>query len=270
MVSAMQFLLNKHLQDLNPILAGWSLKQKPGNHVPPRQNSYTNLHYVTEGRGTVHLDGIDHPVHAGQAFLILPGRTFSCTADMEDPWAFRWVGFNGQLAHSFTQLPPVFDVPDGMLQNLLDFEQSHEFLAYQLAGDLFLLYSALIPNKNAKQNYAQYVMDYVQASYMEKISVEAIAAQMGLCRRHLYHQFKKETGLTIQGYILKVRIQEAKQRIIQGYSIKETAYLCGFNDTANFSKLFSREEGESPREWRRLVLTALHSLEDRKGKDSQA
>ena len=119
----------------------------------------------------------------------------------------------------------------------------------------------MIPDKTQKRNYAQYVMDYVQASYMEKISVEAIAAQMGLCRRHLYQQFKKETGLTIQSYILKVRIQEAKRHIVQGYSIKEAAYLCGFNDTANFSKLFSREEGESPKEWRKAVMTALSKLD---------
>lgn len=270
MVNAMQFLINKHLQDLNPILAGWANKQAPGAHIPLVRRSYTLLHYVTEGKGIFHLDGIDLPVHAGQAFLLLPGRNFSCTADMEDPWTFRWVGFTGQLAHSFSQLPPVFDVPEGMLPNLIEFEQSHEFLAYQLAGDLFQLYSALIPNKNIKPNYAQYVMDYVQASYMEKISVEAIAAQIGLCRRHLYQQFKKETGLTIQSYILKVRIQEAKQRIIQGYSIKETAYLCGFNDTSNFSKLFTREEGESPKEWRRLVMTALNSLENERKASAKA
>lgn len=261
MVNVMQFLLNKHLQDLNPILAGWAIKNTPGGINPPRQRSYTMLHYVTSGKGVLHLDSGDHPAHAGQAFLILPGRTASYTADAEDPWAFRWIGFNGTLSHSFSQLPPVFDVPDGMLQNLLEFKENHEFLAYQLAGDLFMLFSNLIPDKNAKQNYAQYVMDYVQASYMEKISVEAIAAQLGLCRRHLYQQFKNETGLTIQGYILKVRIQEAKRHIMQGYSIKEAAYLCGFNDTANFSKLFTREEGHSPKQWRSEVIAGLKALE---------
>ena len=130
MVQAMQFLLNKHLQDLNPILAGWSHKQQPGSHVPPRQRSYTTIHYVLEGKGILHLDGKDYPVHAGQAFLHLPGHPISCTADIDDPWSYRWVGFNGTLSHSFNQLPPVFDVPEGMLQNLREFEEPHEFLAY--------------------------------------------------------------------------------------------------------------------------------------------
>lgn len=260
MVPVMQFLLNKHLQDLNPVVAGWADKRTPSSTNEPRQRSHTLLHYVTEGKGVLHLDSGDYAVHAGQAFLILPGRTASYTADAEDPWAFRWVGFNGTLSHAFTQLPPVFDVPNGMLQNLLEFEENHEYLAYQLAGDLFMLYSNLIPNKNKDRNYAQYVIDYVQASYMEKISVEAIAAQLGLCRRHLYQQFKKETGLTIQGYILKVRIQEAKRHIMQGFSIKEASYLCGFNDTANFSKLFTREEGLTPKQWRSCVMANLDKL----------
>lgn len=263
MVPRMQFLLNKHLQDLNPILAGWASQLRPGSTNPPRQRSYTMLHYVTEGKGILHLESGDHPAHAGQAFLILPGRTASYTADTEDPWAFRWVGFNGILAHGFSQLPPVFDVPEGMLQSLLEFEENHEFLAYQLAADLFMLYSNLIPDKAKERNYAQYVIDYVQASYMEKISVEALAAQLGVCRRHLYQQFKKETGLTIQDYILKVRIQEAKRHIMQGYSIKEASYLCGFNDAANFSKLFSREEGFSPKKWRNDVMANLDTLKNR-------
>ena len=264
MVPVMQFLLNKHLQDLNPILAGWAEKMAPGSQNGSRQRSYTMLHYVTEGKGTLYLENRQYPVHAGQAFLILPGRSASYAADTEDPWAFRWVGFNGTLSHAFTQLPPVFDVPEGLLQNLLDFEENHEYLAYQLAGDLFMLYSTLIPDKTKERNYAQYVIDYVQASYMEKISVEDIAAQLGLCRRHLYQLFKKETGSTIQGYILKVRIQEAKRHIMQGYSIKEAAYLCGFNDATNFSKLFSREEGFSPKSWRNQVMANLDKLKTQK------
>lgn len=260
MVDVMQFLLNKHLQDLNPILAGWSNNNTPGFQKSPYRRSCTTLHYVTKGKGILHLDNKDHPVRAGQAFLVLPGHIVSYTADIEDPWSYRWVGFNGTLSHGFTQLPPVFDVPEGLLRNLLAFEKNHEYLAYQLAGDLFLLYTALIPDKNKERNYAQYVIDYVQACYMEKITAETIAVQLGLCRPYLYQQFKKETGLSIQSYILKVRIQEAKRCIMQGFSIKEAAYLCGFNDMANFSKLFSREEGESPKQWRSEVMDRLRTL----------
>ena len=65
-------------------------------------------------------------------------------------------------------------------------------------------------------------MDYIQSTYSQKISVEAIAAQLGLDRRYLSQQFKKQTNYTIQGYILNVRITEAKRHLLMGYSIKET------------------------------------------------
>ena len=244
-----QFRMSAYLQDLNPILAGWAICQ-PGYITNSSPQSYTLLHYISEGKGSVRLNDQNFLLHAGQVFIVTPGSHFTMVSSEDEPLTTRWLGITGTLSHGFSEFPAVFDVPDDQLANLKAFTENTDTLVYSLAADLFLLYSTMQENKSKKKNYSQYVMDYIQAAYSQKISVEAIAAQLGLDRRYLSQHFKKHTNYTIQGYILNVRITEAKRHLLQGYSIKETAHLCGFNDTANFSKLFKREFGRSPAQWR--------------------
>ena len=90
------------------------------------------------------------------------------------------------------------------------------------------------------------VKSYVNALYMQKIRVEDIAEKMNLDRRYLSRIFKAKVGKSIQEYIISVRMEEAKKLLEKGYSVVETALLCGYDDACNFSKIFKRECGISP------------------------
>lgn len=251
-----QQLINPNLQDLNPILAGWSVSQ-PGSKRQPSAMNYTLLHYVYSGKGTIITSGSTYEVTPGQAFLIFPGEAVTHVADTDDPWTLRWVGFTGALSHSFASLPRVFSVSEGFLPHLRNMEIIDNDTAFDLACDLLTLYSRMIRRETGKPDYIQFVMDYIQSSYMHKLSVQSIADQLNLDRSYLARQFKKRTNQSIQGYILNVRLMEAKRYLMQGYTVKEAANLCGFNDTANFSKLFAREDGLSPQAWKKVVRANL-------------
>ena len=252
----MQQYINCNLLDLNPLLAGWSIST-PGADFQPEVLHYTLLHYVSKGRGTIRTPSGSFPVEEGQAFLIFPGDRVTHIADMDKPWTLKWVGFTGTLSHSFVELPRVFSVPSSLLPNL---QKLHDFTsdtAFELCSDLLLLYSKFIRRDKTKPDYVQFVMDYVQSSYMHKLSVQSIADQLNLDRSYLARQFKKRTNQSIQSYILHVRIIEAKRCMMQGHTVKETAHQCGFNDTANFSKLFTREEGFSPQTYKKIIRANL-------------
>lgn len=259
-MAATQILLNKNLQDINPILAGWG-SPRPGGKNRPILRNHALLHYVKSGRGTLHTSTASLPVHAGQAFFIAQNEFSGYEADQEDPWVYSWVGFNGSLAEEFFSLPRVFDVDDDLLPYLRTLDKTGDSMAYDLASDLFRLYARLINQEQNKRHYIQTVSEYIQSNYMHKISVENIAATMGLDRRYLSHQFKQKTGFTIQGYILHTRIRAAKQYLSQGSSVADAAALSGFNDISNFSKMFTREEGESPLVWKKNVMASLAEAE---------
>lgn len=250
-MAAYQVLLNQNLQDLNPILAGNSAASIDNSRIS-NMNHFTLIHFVDSGKGTLQLHGTTYPVHAGQAFIIPFGTYASHEADVEDPWAYHWVGLTGTLANKFDELPPVFDIPEEVLPilcNPSDSRFSHESLAYRLSAELMFLYSLLVKNKTEKVDYIQKIKDHVQMFYAEKLSVENLATSLGLTRSYLTDQFRKQTGYSIRQYILITRIQAAKRHLMQGSSVKEAAILCGIGDVSNFSKLFTRETGKSPTDW---------------------
>jgi len=251
---ALQKLLNPHLHDLNPVFTGEAACMPGKSHQPSAgTTNCTIIHYIRKGAGLFYSRGECYKVMPGQAFIILPGEEVSYIADEKDPWVYSWVGFTGALSGRFDALPPVFEVPEDMFPHLrtsFDWTNMDEYWGYQLATDLLLYYAKYLRPQAKKVDYVQEILDHVQLFYMEKLSVESFARQYGLDRRHLSRQFKKKIGITIQDYILRVRIYEGCRYLRMGYSVKETATLCGYSSASIFSKLFKREHGLSPVQWK--------------------
>ena len=81
---------------------------------------------------------------------------------------------------------------------------------------------------------------------MQPLRVEQIAEEMNLDRRYLSRLFKEKTGQTVQEYLISVRMEEAKRRLEQGFSVEETAQLCGYEDALYFSRVFKKHFGCAP------------------------
>ena len=239
--------LNAHLEDLNPILAGEATCQ-PGEHVTPLHHTML-LHYVVSGKGILYLEGTFYPVQAGQAFLLPVGAKAYYEADREDPLRCRWISFSGRLAADFAKLLPVLEAPRDTLCHIRNSSGPDPMLAYLLAGDLHLLYGQLVPPKQQAQDHVQRAIDYVETHYMHKLTVQKISDFVGLNPSYLSKLFKQKTGHTLQTHILNIRLEESKHCLALGYTVKEAATACGFQDVANYSKLFKRENGRNPTQW---------------------
>ena len=63
--------------------------------------------------------------------------------------------------------------------------------------------------------------------------------------------FKKETGYTLIQYLNRTRIEVAKRLSeTDGITVKETAYSSGFSDEKYFMRMFKKQEGMTPLEYR--------------------
>ena len=61
--------------------------------------------------------------------------------------------------------------------------------------------------------------------------------------------FKARYGVTMQDYLISVRLEAAAKLLSSGYTVAESALLCGYRDPFNFSKMFHRQYGISPRDY---------------------
>lgn len=243
-------LTNRHLLDLNPLIAGEE-ECAPGHSFGPAVRRFFLLHYVRRGRGTYYAYGGVYPVEAGQAFLILPGEVTTYTADESDPWHYQWIGFDGALAERFRQLPPVFSVQDPVFRDIFRRMGDASVWEYHIASGLLRLYAELFSGESRGNSHVKRVENYIRSAYMERITVEQIARQMNLDRRYLSRLFKEKTGQTIQEYLLSVRLEAACLCLQEGRSVQEAAQLCGYEDVSNFSKMFKRRYGKSPAYWKK-------------------
>lgn len=239
------FLTNRHLRDLNPLTAG-THDCDPGYGVRSAIRPYVLIHFVFRGTGTLYARDSAYPVQPGQAFLIRQGEPASYAADTADPWYYCWVGFDGALSEAFHQLPAVFSPPEELFRKMSLVASDRSVMEYRLAAELLRLYAFLFSSTSRGNPYVRQVENYIRQSHMQSIRIEHIAKQLNLDRRYLGRLFKAETGISMQQYLLKVRMEAADQYLFQGYSVRESAKLCGYEDVSNFTKLYKKHFGYSP------------------------
>lgn len=239
-------LTNRHLQDLNPIVVG-DQQCVPGYKFGPFIRGYTLIHYVRAGRGRFYARGQEFEVTAGQVFLILPGEVTTYEADKNDPWHYCWVGFDGSMTRRFGELPPVFALNEELFSNIFPPENYAGRPEYWVAGGLHRLYGVLFPEVRTGNIHVQRVENLIRTAYMEQITVDGIAKALNLDRRYLSRIFKNHTGKTVQQYLIGVRMDEAARCLERGHSVQDTAKLCGYEDVSNFSKMYKKHFGKSPK-----------------------
>jgi len=86
-------------------------------------------------------------------------------------------------------------------------------------------------------------------------TVNYMASQLNLSPKYLSDLLKQETGKTGLELIHLYMISEAKNMLVEGeQSISEIAYQLGFENPPYFSRLFKKEVGVSPKEYKNQLL----------------
>ena len=86
-------------------------------------------------------------------------------------------------------------------------------------------------------------------------TVSALASQLNLSARYLSDMLKQETGKTAMELIHIYLVNEAKNRLVSdNQSVSEIAYELGFENLPYFSRLFKKETGISPNQFKKQLL----------------
>ena len=98
---------------------------------------------------------------------------------------------------------------------------------------------------------ARRAAEYLDTNYTRDISVEEIAAALGVSRSFLSRCFKEVHGMTILEYLLGVRMKKALSLLDEtDMSVNEIAARVGFNNANYFFRKFKEEFDVTPTQYR--------------------
>ena len=261
--------------DLHPFQYGRELCE-PGHAFGPAQRRHYLFHYIIKGKGTlIATEGAGeqsrYELHAGEGFLIFPGHVNTYFADIEDPWEYIWVEFDGlQVSEALKKVSlspssPIYRSSSPELRSKMEAEMRHlvderDETPLHLVGHAYLFFDYLLrsievgtstPSK-LQDFYISEAISFIEHNYERDISVEDIAQQTGLNRSYIGKVFKNATELSPQQYLIGYRMTKAAELLkLTALSIGDVAKSVGYPDQLHFSRAFKKEYGLSPRAWRR-------------------
>lgn len=98
---------------------------------------------------------------------------------------------------------------------------------------------------------------YVHDNYFSVLTLEGICRSFDVSMSYFSKQFKEHTGMTFIQYVNHVRIEQAKELLLNSrLIISEAAAGCGFATMQHFNRAFKKETGMTPNEYRRRLGAA--------------
>ena len=98
----------------------------------------------------------------------------------------------------------------------------------------------------------EFVKKYIETHYQNEVQLRDLALVAHVSPSYLSTQFKKVFGISFSQYLVKYRIDRAKELLrTSGSSCKEIAEQIGYTDYAQFSKIFKKYENMSPLEYKK-------------------
>lgn len=244
-------------------------KCEPGHCYGYAIRDHYLVHYIVSGSGEYSVNGEKYELSKGDGFLICPSISTMYKASQSDPWEYYWVGFYGTEAkHLLKQanLGPqnlVFHNEDKEIRHLMS--RMHHTLKNPESADsetlgyLYLFLSKLIEqyqseNKGKRNNSTGYVekaINYIKCNYSRPVTIQEVADYIGLDRSQLFRLFKLHMDLSPQQYIINFRVAKACELMGSAdLSIEEIAHSVGFEYLSYFFRIFKRETGMTPLQYR--------------------
>ncbi len=135
-----------------------------------------------------------------------------------------------------------------------------DFLSCLLIIELFVLLSRTLKqeleqsskNRNLKlHELLSIAKEYIDNNYDKDLTLSQVAKYIYLSDSYFAHSFKDKFGISPKSYILKVRIEAAKEFLKStDTKVADVAKIVGFSSQQRFNDIFKKHEGVTPLNYR--------------------
>ena len=234
---------------------------------------------VSSGKCTASVPGAG-PAPAGAA-LILPPQTvpaghlilsrapLALAPAQADACHLLCVQLTGQAAGQFLsglrELP--FLAKGGscpaaaeLMDRLAEEKETHSRARSQLAYALLCELADADSAAPALPPLVQAAIEDIRANYAGLYGVEELSERLGVSKSHLVRTFTAAIGVPPGKYLTTVRVEAAQRLLLhREYTLDVVASLCGFSGANYLCRVFKKETGQSPAQWRAMAGHAAQS-----------
>lgn len=204
-------------------------------------------------------DKMIQPVIMFDPQLIAAGAAngFSADAQSLEPFFARGSNFSNKIDRNTEVGKRIFTL-------LLEIEAEYQKKSYgyqlMIKSKLLNIFTELIRNfqdegksiaspaqKSRRLDQLQVVFETINSRLSEPLTIDELAALVFMTPSYFCTFFKNSTGFTPTQYIHKIRIARSIDLLKStSRSISDIALDCGFNNLANFNRIFKRTTGQTP------------------------
>jgi AraC-like DNA-binding protein len=247
----------------------------------PEQIDAYSIYWIKEGKGTYNIDFKSYTFNENVLFFLSPGQVFSVDSEkIKEAYKLTFVrdfyciqthdkavACNGVLFNNVYETPFVKPCENDtkklnfILESLVDEFKSDDTAQYDMLQTYlkqFIIHSVRIKKENHPIKDAietKLFKDFsvlVEQNYKTLHSVTDYANRLGVSPKSLTKNFQKVGAQTPSDFIKSRIVLEAKRQLIYtDEPVKQIAYALGFNDSAYFTRFFTKAASKSPLQFRK-------------------
>ena len=152
----------------------------------------------------------------------------------------------------------LFESMTNNIENIGTFEEIFIYISHEIT----IQFKKAVEEKMAEEYYPiKHAKKYIEQNYSQNISLKEVAEIIGYNATYFSSLFKKETGETFNEYLVKRRLEVAKELLrTTSDKIETIALTVGYNDVKHFNKIFKKDTTLKPSEYRKIFSKMRSTL----------
>lgn len=263
-------LFNMNMFDSNlPLAANRSVGYES---VLKHRHSFVEMVYVENGEGTQKLD-------TGEKMTVKKGDVFIIADDTQHSIRPTCAETEFQIINILFEKDQI-DVDYSLFKNIQtkNFPTHHPIVRYihncleayesksgeyvlRMKGWIYLILAEYLNNeasgrkevqkRSGAEEYVRKATRYIHENYPSKLTLETVAASVGVTSGYLQKLFREYCNTSVIEYLLRYRMESACKMLAETeHSVQDISVMVGYSDVKNFHYRFKRIFGITPLQYR--------------------
>ncbi|WP_341215992.1 AraC family transcriptional regulator [uncultured Wocania sp.] len=261
--------------DCIKILGSYNYKQMNKSLEMHVHDNMIEICFLEKGTQYYHIQGEDYRINGGDLLLTFPGEEHGTKSFPEERGRLFWLiievpnknkrllnltkkdtklffdaiyqlkenrKFKGsdRLKHD---LNAIYRICEHSIHGLDKIKITNLLLHFLLS---VLDFGSKSTNKAISKDIEE-ICHFINNNLNESLSLDALATLSNLSLSHFKYKFKKEMGYSPTDYILRQKIDKAKEMLnVKTNTIQDVAYGLAFSSSSYFATVFKRYTGKTP------------------------